>query len=349
MVVLDDAHREYFESTIVRFLLASGDHAHYKFVFATINPLLVCMHDAEHLAIGDVALEAVHSVVHGVNHWTHCFKVSLGISYFSDEGCFDFDTFDTLPDVSKRESDLYCCNASWIPLDRLRPLLGGKAYPRKPGDDVEREKETAECKELPREFYEDPAMWEHTACGGLGEGPALPPKAFRKASVESSDSESSDGELSDGELEELEDLYTLRADCSAVQDKDAHFDWTVRGSKWTKLHKGVAWDCYIGRAKGRVAREWCMKYKLSKINSFATALYECDEVCVFLARLWLSRMSHFYGLWLSHGASFAYIFSVKDLQSHVIPVEIDVALAACCSAADKRKKRIMSLVPRKRV
>ena len=72
-------HREYFESTIVRFLLASGDHAHYKFVFATINPLLVCMHDAEHLAIGDVALEAVHSVVHGVNHWTHCFKVSLGL------------------------------------------------------------------------------------------------------------------------------------------------------------------------------------------------------------------------------------------------------------------------------
>jgi len=312
-------NRDYFRTAMIK-ITRDGEDNYYKFAYASITPVFVAMNKATLVPWVAPPLEPGFDGYGDVVEWDHHFSVDHNETCYSDEGTFDAPTFHCLGDVSKRPNGLHCTNDEWTSLEDLRRKIGGPAYPREPDDDAETA--TRQPAKVPvKDWMTDPFMWEYVKEGGetTCNLPCKVPAAKRGRFDDNDEQSDSDDFDSDDDVEAMTRLWKKRAiEEDGRDDERAHFDWMVRGGRWTLHHVGVAFDSYMATAKHADARRFATLYGMRPSSSFSIKKFLDSEWCVLLAKLWCSRMTFWYSLWLSQGAG-AYRFTPADIASYEEP------------------------------
>ena len=250
-------NRDVFTTCVVRF--TKGDECrHFKFAYASQQPLNVAMHKANVVEDYEPLLEADRQEEQDLTVWTHSFDVDLTQPYYTDAGDFD-DLGDVhiLTDVHKRVTGYLATDSDYNTLGEMMAKL-----PENVRDGAEAQSREKDNIVQPEPWMMDPYMWEFVKEGGdLGDPGKTSPK-FRTVvdHYDSSDDSSEDDDLLD-EMDAMDQLLERREvlDSERGEDLDV-FWWCLRGGPWTARVRGVAYDAYAAMARGKDARAFCVHY-----------------------------------------------------------------------------------------
>jgi hypothetical protein len=336
-------HRTVFASSILKFRFAEGLRF-CQFVFATQSPLLACFCLLE-------PSEVVHRLVppatweaDSLNAWEHIFALQWGSFMYSDEQNFQGECdIEVLLDVVNLPGGICASDALWLPFARLRELLGAE----KPlaGGDRQPAEERGTTNEDP--CLKHPWLLEHMvtmgaawldSCGSIDGATAQ-----GKIDVESG----GQGESSDWDVDAeavMDELLRKRAELAPPDVAEENFSYSLRGGQWTAAKKGVAFDCFLGSAKGHASVAFCEQFAMHRSGSFSIALYGEHEG-LLLVKAWVHRMEFLMQVWVAAGSLADFQFSAEDLSRYEGPAELVELLACSKSVVSKRAIVVRSLGP----
>ena len=141
-----------------------------------------------------------------------------------------------------------------------------------------------------------------------------------------------------------EELRVVWAEIAAKREEMEHlplsgsdFVVKVRGGGWTARMRGTATDCVVSQAVG-AARDWCRRYGLNIMASFAWSRYQEDAG--FLAHAWTLKHQGYYDRWVAAGGG-DYAFTEEDHHAVEASGDYQVVLtvaaekgAACAERAE---------------
>jgi hypothetical protein len=328
-------HRDYFRSCILRLHKADSFDT-WKFVYATQNPLEVCLVKCvEVVAVEPAMLPGqYHDVVAGM--WDANFMTDCSCFGFARDMVFDSVVrIEAMPDVVGLPVGSWGSDSSWLSLDALKTILpqapmtrphGSGARPRPP------------VGAIPEHWADHPHFWEDVKETDLSDAKK------KSLLVDRSSDSSSDGTDSDDlarEFNAMSDLLAKRAELEKLDpiSMESCFRYTVRGGAWTAGKKGIAFDCFLASAVKGPPLDFCMMYKMHGSASSSIVAYG-EEACIVLCRSWCHRLFHYYNLWLCKGGKSSFVFSPADHEKYVKPEELrNLAVGAPVKLA----KRIASL------
>ena len=91
------------------------------------------------------------------------------------------------------------------------------------------------------------------------------------------------------------------------------FSTKILGGKWTRMHKGRAYDAIVGLAAKGGPHDWCRRYGLNVEASFSLQKYG-EEAASTLALQWCKVMQFFYDLY-QQADDPDHVYSDAELQS----------------------------------
>jgi hypothetical protein len=314
---------------------------HFLVVYATQNPLFVCLLRVE-LVEGitkDLSCEAYKFDI--LNLFEYQFSMRVPDFVYSDDNLFRQDfKVEVLPEVIKTEGCLVASDSDFVLLDTLHREFGEGA-----GElDAEPQPEAPPASAAPA-WHEDPWLlnfWEHD----LVEVEKVPGKVGKLArDTAAGDSDSDDlEELVDAEAA-VHELYEKRLELE-LRDPQVHeeqFHWTLRGGKWTMQHKGVAYDCVMAKARKGLAEDMRVNYHLARSSSYSLQAYG-EDLALKLAICWCHKHSFLLDKWLESGLKTNHTFS-RDLEAYQEPPEASSIRESACAQALKRLAAVTRLVP----
>ena len=99
-------------------------------------------------------------------------------------------------------------------------------------------------------------------------------------------------DVSDELLDEaLAKLAEKREEWAASVEQNAHFITQLRGGKWLRQQRGLAYDSYVGQAASAAVKQWCRQHKLPLMGTYSIAKFG-EEVASTLALEWTRRMEY---------------------------------------------------------
>ena len=248
--------------------------------------------------------------------WEHTFMLDWDGLGYSDKGMFaDAVVIEYLTDVIKFDDDMIGSDCEWGNLAALRAEVPeGPKERRAP-------KNHDEVVVVPDDEIDPwvghPYLWDMVE---EETDPFKAKKAPSNSSASSVDSSESDTFLDD--VDAMEALWARRRDVAVFVDLpiDDKFTWTVRGGKWTKLHKGLAFDCYLGYGRAGVPSAFCKAFGLRRSFSLSIRAYG-EAPCISMVKAWCHRMAFLFDRWVHGGGTDQFVFTHEDYAAYREPGE----------------------------
>ena len=332
-------HRDLFRDAIVAFTY-NGETSYWKFVFAKLNPIMVCLCRVNRLEVAEPWFSVHEFDDVGFDIWAHSFEWDMSEFVYSNKLGFPVGDVTVLIDVVSRQGGLLCADGCFRPIQEWKDLL--------PQEDVRgaaSEPRQHKPKEVGLEpWMEDLFMWEYVRDGG---GQASTKPRGGKAGATALLPLVSDDEYDlEDPLAHLEALWEKRKELDFEDVGPEPFVFSVRGGRWTSLHKGVAFDSYRGQARAGDASDFCRLYSLGLSATFSIAAYG-DEVCLALCQYWIHKMTYLFHEWAEAGMDDKYVFSDVLLAACEQPDDIRVLSEGASAKLVQRIGSIASLRPRR--
>lgn len=119
----------------------------------------------------------------------------------------------------------------------------------------------------------------------------------------------------------------------------------VLGGKWTKSHRGVAFDAYKGEGRPGRPTEFLEEYHMGKSARFDVSLYTVEGAAC-MARTWCNKCQYFYDLYKESGDR-RYVFSAQDILGWESPADfLELAGRLDDPKAKKRVNWLQELAPK---
>jgi hypothetical protein len=218
---------------------------------------------------------------------TICFTLSWSIFFSGAEGFPFGGELHCLVETVSRGRLLHG-DGLFLPLAQLQALFPGPTLA------LATAREGREPTVQVEPWMEHPFMWETMRAGDVGQLQGVPPQRDSGAAgrAENDDSIVRDGAF-EGDDCPLDDLRLAREMLGEHRVAEGEpFALSIRGGRWTRLHKGVDFDAYRSQAAGGLAREFCATYRLVASATFSVRAYG-EPACFSLATYW-SRTMRFY-------------------------------------------------------
>lgn len=335
-------NRDFFRTSVWRFR-AGGQVSHYRFIYAKQNPIEVCWARVAETECVEPWFDAAGFAQASVTVWDHVFEVSLMDLLYSDDEDFPMDAeVQCLTDMCSRGRFL-CGDGRFVSLESLRSLLPGG------GTCKEKEQDTGASVAF-EPWMEEPALWDFVRDGVGEEQTQVSKRARRSKSVGDALTQvaGASGEIGEDCDAFLDDLIAAREEFGATGGASPEpFAYVLRGGRWTKQAKGVAFDSFRALTAGSAAKQFCMLFRMSRSATYSIRAYGEDS-CVALCNLWIHKMTYFFRLWEGAGCSDKYAFDEQDLRAYVAPSEAGALRSGAEDSLIRRLEAIEALRPRRR-
>lgn len=142
-------------------------------------------------------------------------------------------------------------------------------------------------------------------------------------------------------FKELHEKRQTWLDTAPVATTD--FKASILGGAWTKAHKAVAYDYFLGAACTTAAEQWCRRDSTGLSARFSAKLYG-DEVAALLSRYWAAKMQHYYDIYVASGKT-SYAYTQEDHDSWDEPSGVKDRASTLVGPAAGRLGELRALRP----
>ncbi|CAE8622776.1 unnamed protein product [Polarella glacialis] len=265
------AHHRVFFSTCVLKMFTHPPFLvhHFAFVYASQNPLIVCLVKIQQLAGSASELHIEDWQDQDLKEWEHEFQVAVPSFHFSDELLFQTDfTIEVLPEMINMPRGRMASDSefvSWKTILRELGQFGGADEPvaeQQPDHDDG----APAAHELPWLAH----FWDHVL-PLQATFPSSKKKKVGADSAQDSDSESEGQSIVDRESA-IHEFYEKRLEMSLGEAEGDQFTWQLRGRSGTITNTGLAYD-----------------------------------LAVKLCKFWCRKLNHMLGKWIEHGLADGFV------------------------------------------
>lgn len=281
--------------------------------------------------------------------WRHVFRLQMTEWVFSDQAEFGADwTIEVASDIVMIGDGLAATDADFRPFDESRSLFESKLE----------EFDEDEPEEVPPKHADadrEQPVWH--SLPWLLDAQHIGPDLAREAAPSSMvPGGSADGDADDLEVdadfeamsfeEAMGALYERRLAWSAdAGDELIHFQWTIRGGKWTADHMGMAYDSVRGMASRGRPCEFCVTFGMPTSATYSFKLYS-EANAVGLSKVWCHKLQWCYSKFLGHEGS-PDLFCDEMMAGYREPIEAEQLVANGNAAVQTRLAGIRALRPRR--